>query len=148
MFLTEHDITMHHKFNISGSVRWYCGIRRWQKNDNACLLKYNSLFSSWSQSFRRCVRDWRREGDKDRPLYWPITSSLDHTMVFYFQDPSKHFCFSAGSYSTGGRCEPSTIARHCQWLQAGSDSRLTLTPIDPGHHAASSYTTSYAHDFR
>ena len=31
---------------------------------------------------------WEREtnGDKDRPLYWPITSSLDHTTRCYLQD--------------------------------------------------------------
>ena len=47
------------------------------------------------------VADWDK--DKDRLLYWPITSSLDHTTLCYLQGSTYDFlCFSGGRYSTGG----------------------------------------------
>ena len=44
--------------------------------------------------------DW--QGKKDRLLYWPITSSLDHCTLCYFQDSTCHFfCFLAGDAQPG-----------------------------------------------
>ena len=56
------------------------------------------LYSSWSQSFCGVWEtDGRTEEDKDRLLYWPITSSsLDYCTLCYFQDSTWYFCFSDG----------------------------------------------------
>ena len=39
--------------------------------------------------------DRRTEEDKYRLLYWPLTSTLEHSTLSCFQDPTRHFCFSA-----------------------------------------------------
>ena len=75
----------------------------------------------------------QRLGGEDRLLYWPITSSLDHIPPCYFQGLTS---------SLLTRCTQLAFARELLgplqlWfsisrltpLQAGTKSRLTLTPI-------------------
>ena len=63
-----------------------CSLLMRDEGRTATLLykKYNSLYFSWSQSF---CWVWERQGNKDRLLYWPITSSLDHTYWVIFKTP-------------------------------------------------------------
>ena len=90
------------------------------------------------------VRDRQREGDKDRMLYWLITSSsLDYTMLCYLQDPHLALLQLLGSeYSTGGLLWAAAPVMLSQWLPAGSDSRLTLTPTAQTFTRASAYIIS------
>ena len=61
-------------------------------------------FCSWKRlKLLWCVRKKDRWTEGDRLLYWPIiSSSLDHTTLCSSQGPTKHFCFSAGRFSS--RC--------------------------------------------
>ena len=64
-------------------------------------------------------------GDKDRLLYWPLASSLDHSTLCYLRNP-----LSTSSASRPGLLNqrPGIGHRpqreHSQWLQAGFDSGL------------------------
>ena len=49
-----------------------------QKGSNLCSVR---------------VTDGRTEGDKDKLIYWIITSSLDHSTLCYLQDSTSR-CFS------------------------------------------------------
>ena len=80
------------------------------------------LYSFYSQSFY-CVWDRRRHGDQDRLLHWPITSSLDHSTLCYFQYPHLALLLLGRGYSTGGRCSLRSALRGCKLA-------LTQTLID------------------
>ena len=63
--------------------------------------------------------------DLDRLLYWPITSSLDHSTLCNLENPTKHFCFSAGAAQPEAWYGPQAPAGRFQWLLAGFDSAFT-----------------------
>ena len=65
-------------------------------------------------------------GRQNKLLYWPITSSLDRSILCYLQDPTKHFfCFLVRVAQLEAWYGPQAPARCSQWLQAGSDLVLT-----------------------
>ena len=88
-----------------------------RKEPHHLLIKiYPSLFFLKSKLLW-CVRNRER----DRLLYWPITSSLDYTTLCYLQDPTWHFCFSTRVLNQRPTWPP-LPAEYSLWLQAGSDS--------------------------
>ena len=86
--------------------------------------KYVFLFFRKGLKLLCCVRQ-RDVGRQDRFLYWPMTSSLDHSTLCYLQDP-----LSTSSVSRPGFLNRRPGMDHrlqwarSQWLQAGFDSGL------------------------
>ena len=72
------------------------------------------------------------EGNEDRLLYWPITSSKTTPRRVIFKAHLAFLLLHGRGYYTRGRCRPGLGS---QWLQAGFDSRLALTPTDSDPHA-------------
>ena len=80
-------------------------------------LGWRLLYCVWSnegqyffiriyKSFYSCARGWSfcggwetDEGRQDRFLYWPITSSIDHSTLCYLQDPRSTSASSPGFYN-------------------------------------------------
>ena len=97
------------------------------RNDHKSLYK-NIYFYSFVRGWSFCsVLDRWTEGDKtdlENLLYWPITFH-DHSTLCYLQNPTWHFCFSAGVAQPVVWYGLQTPAERSQWLQAGSDSELT-----------------------
>ena len=65
------------------SIMWkfcYIAVEGWRT-----AFPYKNIPLFIFQSF--CERDRGRQWDKDRLLYWPITSSLRHRTLCYLQDP-------------------------------------------------------------
>ena len=86
------------------------------------FLFFRKESNLWSVCMRERERqtDRRRQGDKDRLLYWPITSFLDRTTLLPSNSHLTLLLLGRG---------------RSPWLQAGSDSRLILTPTDSDCHA-------------
>ena len=98
---------------------------------------YVFLFIRKRLRLLRCVRDRRRRGKLVRLLYWPLTSSLDHSSPCFFQVPTWHF-FSTGLLNRGLGVGPIL-------LQATySDSKLALTQpsLPPTDQRAFAYIVS------
>ena len=68
----------------------------WMKNDHNYFYKIITL-TLYSWKGLKCLWFMRDTdgGRQDRLLFWLITSSLDHRMLCYLQNPTKHFCFLA-----------------------------------------------------
>ena len=106
--------------------------------------------------------DGRTDGDGYRLPYWPInSSSLDHSLLYYLQHPTKNFfSFSAREYSTGGLMwivlwEAAQVGhsatRWCSpdWpLSSGHELRLTQELASPYPTWASHISFHNTHTFR
>ena len=116
----------------------------WRKNDHY-IWSYNiTLFILLCVKVSvGCDGDRLRQGDKDRLLYWPITSSPGHTTLCYLQDPTWHFiCFSTGGYSTNGLLNRRPAAP-TSW-----ESKIHTDSLTAYLTWASAYIISHACDFR
>ena len=87
------------------------------------FIRIFTSFYSFKRSWSFCGLWDRQWGWRhDRLLYWPITSSLDHSTLRYLQDPLSTSASRPGlliQHSDMGH-RPQRVCSH--WLQAGSDS--------------------------
>ena len=98
----------------------------WMKNDHNSLYKNIYIFLFFCKVLMLLC--YVRQTDvvrQDRLLYWPVTSSLDHSTQCYLQDP---LCPSSASQPELLNQRPGMGHRpkqmYSQWLQAGFDSGL------------------------
>ena len=124
----------------------YCDERKTTTFGNKNILVL--LFFRKRSNLWRCECDRRIQGDKDRLLYWLITSfSLDYTTLCYLQDFTLHFCFSAGVLIQRPQWADAPSGRS-PWLLDRSDSRHTLTQLTRTLTRHMHISFHYAHDFR
>ena len=100
----------------------------WRKKEKQhFFIKIYSSFYSFERSWSFCGLWDRRtgRGRQDRLLYWPLTSSLDHSTLCYFQDPlSTSSASRTGLLKRRPSMGPRPQRTRSQWLQAGFDSGL------------------------
>ena len=72
------------------------------------------------------VYETYRRGGQDRLLYWPLTSSLDHSTLCYLQETlSTSSASQPGLLNRRPGMDHGTPQVRTQWLQAGFDSAFT-----------------------
>ena len=119
---------------VAWMSRWYKPRHKNDEGRTTTLLYkiYTSFLFLWKGSNVCSVRETGRDKETKTDCYIDPQLLLTIWCCVIFKGPlSTSSVYWPGEYSTGGHCELPPQAVRTRWLQAGTDSRLTLIPTDP-----------------